>query len=64
MRKPSVLVVWLTVFIDLIGFGIVVPLVIRNKKRTVAIGSYKGLPNIYCHAFIISIKLALKNNYN
>lgn len=27
MRKPSLLVVWLTVFIDLIGFGIVVPLV-------------------------------------
>ena len=27
MRKPSVLVVFLTVFIDLIGFGIVVPLV-------------------------------------
>ena len=27
MRKPSLLVIWLTVFIDLIGFGIVVPLV-------------------------------------
>ena len=27
MRKPSVLVIFLTVFIDLIGFGIVVPLV-------------------------------------
>jgi MFS family permease len=27
MRKPSVLVVFLTVFIDLIGFGIIVPLV-------------------------------------
>ncbi len=26
MRKPSLLIVWLTVFIDLIGFGIVVPL--------------------------------------
>src|SRR5947199_9330447 len=26
MRKPSVLVVFLTVFIDLIGFGIVLPL--------------------------------------
>ena len=25
-RKPSLLVVFLTVFIDLIGFGIVVPL--------------------------------------
>ena len=27
MRKPSVLVIFLTVFIDLIGFGIVVPLI-------------------------------------
>jgi MFS transporter, DHA1 family, tetracycline resistance protein len=27
MRKPSLLIVWLTVFIDLIGFGIVVPLI-------------------------------------
>jgi DHA1 family tetracycline resistance protein-like MFS transporter len=27
MRKPSLLVIWLTVFIDLVGFGIVVPLV-------------------------------------
>ena len=26
-RKPSLLVIFLTVFIDLIGFGIVVPLV-------------------------------------
>ena len=33
MRKPSVLVVWLTVFIDLIGFGIVVPLVPVFAKR-------------------------------
>jgi MFS transporter, DHA1 family, tetracycline resistance protein len=27
MKKPSVLVIFLTVFIDLVGFGIVVPLV-------------------------------------
>jgi DHA1 family tetracycline resistance protein-like MFS transporter len=27
MRKPSLFIVWLTVFIDLIGFGIVVPLI-------------------------------------
>src|ERR1051325_5988147 len=27
MRKPSVLIVFLTVFLDLVGFGIVVPLV-------------------------------------
>ena len=26
MRKPSLLVVFLTVFIDLVGFGIVLPL--------------------------------------
>jgi MFS family permease len=33
MRKPSLLIVWLTVFIDLIGFGIVVPLVPVFTKR-------------------------------
>jgi DHA1 family tetracycline resistance protein-like MFS transporter len=33
MRKPSLLIVWLTVFIDLIGFGIVVPLVPVFSKR-------------------------------
>src|SRR5258708_37989856 len=27
MRKPSVLVIFLTVFIDLVGFGMVVPMV-------------------------------------
>ena len=27
MKKPSLLIIWLTVFIDLIGFGIVVPLI-------------------------------------
>src|SRR5215510_15310771 len=27
MRRPSVLIIFLTVFIDLIGFGIVIPLV-------------------------------------
>src|SRR5690348_4347109 len=27
MKKPSVLIIFLTVFIDLIGFGIVVPLI-------------------------------------
>jgi len=35
MRKPSVLVVWLTVFIDLIGFGIVVPLVPQISEKLV-----------------------------
>src|SRR5690349_24350511 len=33
MKRPSVLIVWLTVFIDLIGFGIVVPLVPVFAKR-------------------------------
>ncbi|MFM2295215.1 MAG: hypothetical protein RLZZ350_1628 [Verrucomicrobiota bacterium] len=32
-RKPSLLVVWLTVFIDLVGFGIVVPLVPLFSKK-------------------------------
>jgi MFS family permease len=43
MRKPSVLVVWLTVFIDLIGFGIVVPLVPVFSKRFDASGLTIGL---------------------
>src|SRR6478672_7342800 len=35
MRKPSVLVIFLTVFIDLIGFGIVVPLLPLYSKHLV-----------------------------
>lgn len=35
MRKPSVLIIWLTVFIDLIGFGIVVPLVPLFSEKLV-----------------------------
>ncbi len=35
MRKPSVLVIFLTVFIDLVGFGIVVPLVPLYGKHLV-----------------------------
>lgn len=35
MKKPSVLFIWLTVFIDLIGFGIVVPLVPLFSKKLV-----------------------------
>ena len=35
MRKPSVLVIFLTVFIDLVGFGIVVPLVPVFSKHFV-----------------------------
>ena len=33
MRKPSLLVIFLTVFIDLIGFGIVLPLLPRYSER-------------------------------
>src|SRR5204863_2915388 len=35
MRKPSVLVIFLTVFIDLIGFGIVIPLLPLYAKHLV-----------------------------
>jgi MFS transporter, DHA1 family, tetracycline resistance protein len=35
MRRPSVLVIFLTVFIDLVGFGIVVPLVPVYSKHLV-----------------------------
>src|SRR6516165_1922528 len=35
MKKPSVLVIFLTVFIDLVGFGIVVPLVPVYSKHLV-----------------------------
>lgn len=43
MRKPSVLVVFLTVFIDLIGFGIVVPLVPIYSSHFGARGFMIGL---------------------
>lgn len=43
MRKPSLLIVWLTVFIDLIGFGIVVPLVPLFSKQFGAHGLVIGL---------------------
>ena len=33
MRKPSLLVIFLTVFIDLVGFGIVLPLLPRYSER-------------------------------
>jgi len=46
MRKPSVLVIFLTVFIDLIGFGIVVPLVPLFSKHFGA------------HGFIIGVIIA------
>src|SRR5215831_2770779 len=43
MRKPSVLVIFLTVFIDLIGFGIVVPLVPVYSKHLGAQGVVIGI---------------------
>src|ERR1051325_1496329 len=42
-RKPSMLVVFLTVFIDLIGFGIVVPLVPMYSRHYGASGWLIGL---------------------
>src|SRR5258706_14764078 len=46
MKKPSVLIIFLTVFIDLIGFGIVVPLVPLFSKHFGA------------HGFIIGVVIA------
>ncbi len=43
MKKPSVLIIWLTVFIDLIGFGIVVPLVPLFSKQFGAHGIVIGV---------------------
>jgi MFS family permease len=43
MKKPSLLIIWLTVFIDLIGFGIVVPLVPLFSKHFGAHGFVIGL---------------------
>lgn len=43
MRKPSVLVIFLTVFIDLIGFGIVVPLVPVYSRHFGAKGVVIGI---------------------
>ncbi len=43
MRKPSVLVIFLTVFIDLIGFGIVVPLVPLYSRHFGAQGIVIGV---------------------
>jgi DHA1 family tetracycline resistance protein-like MFS transporter len=43
MRKPSVLVIFLTVFIDLIGFGIVVPLVPWYSRHFGAQGIWIGV---------------------
>jgi MFS transporter, DHA1 family, tetracycline resistance protein len=43
MRKPSVLVIFLTVFIDLIGFGIIVPLIPSYSEHFGAPGFVIGL---------------------
>jgi multidrug resistance protein len=43
MKKPSVLIIFLTVFIDLIGFGIVVPLVPLFSKHFGAHGLVIGV---------------------
>jgi MFS family permease len=43
MRKPSILIIFLTVFIDLVGFGIVVPLVPLFSKHFGAHGFVIGV---------------------
>jgi MFS family permease len=43
MRKPSLLIIFLTVFIDLIGFGIVLPLLPRYSELYGAEGGMIGL---------------------
>jgi len=43
MRKPSLLIIFLTVFIDLIGFGIVLPLLPRYSELYGAHGGMIGL---------------------
>ena len=43
MKKPSLLIIFLTVFIDLIGFGIVMPLLPRYIERFGAEGLLIGL---------------------
>jgi MFS family permease len=43
MRKPSLLVIFLTVFIDLLGFGIVVPLVPAYALHLGAHGAVNGV---------------------
>src|SRR3974390_1288349 len=50
MRKPSVLVIFLTVFIDLIGFGIIVPLIPSYSEHFGARGFFIGLIFASCSA--------------
>src|SRR5438309_8154750 len=59
MRKPSVLVVFLTVFIDLIGFGLVLPLLPIYSQKFGATGfmigaimaSYSGMQFLFAPAW-------------
>ena len=43
MKKPSLLVIFLTVFIDLVGFGIVLPLLPIYSQKFGASGIFIGL---------------------
>ena len=43
MRRPSLLIIFITVFIDLIGFGIVMPLLSRYASRYGAEGFWIGV---------------------
>lgn len=43
MKKPSLLIIWLTVFIDLIGFGIIVPMVPLFSRHFGAHGAVIGV---------------------
>lgn len=56
MRKPSVFFIWLTVFIDLIGFGIVVPLVPLFSEKLVEpiFGAHTGLTGFMIGLIIAS----------
>ena len=51
MRKPSVLIIFLTVFIDLIGFGIVIPLLPIYAKNFHAAGWEIGGPGPLIYVF-------------
>ena len=54
MRRPSLLVIFLTVFIDLVGFGIVVPLVPLYGKHLVP----ECVPAVWARGLVIGIIVA------
>ena len=56
MRKPSLLIVWLTVFIDLIGFGIVLPLLPIYSRNFGASGFVIGAMMAICLGLYIRFK--------